>query len=75
MARSRTLVTVSHSLQRADYGEQPVWMGITLAAMLGQMGLDGGGYSYSLGALGNTGKRQLTVPLPTFGQSANRRLR
>jgi biotin/methionine sulfoxide reductase len=71
MAGSRTLVTVSHSLQRADHGEQPVWMGITLAAMLGQMGLDGGGYSYSLGALGNTGKRQLTVPLPTLGQFKN----
>lgn len=71
MAGSRTLVTVSHSLQRADHGEQPVWMGITLAAMLGQMGLDGGGYSYSLGALGNTGKRQLAVPLPTFGQFRN----
>ncbi|PYE29965.1 biotin/methionine sulfoxide reductase [Rhizobium sp. PP-WC-1G-195] len=71
MARSRTLVTVSHSLQRADHGEQPVWMGIVLAAMLGQMGLDGGGYSYSLGALGNTGKHDLTVPLPTLDQFRN----
>jgi biotin/methionine sulfoxide reductase len=71
MARARTLITVSHSLQRADYGEQPVWMGIVLAAMLGQMGLDGGGYSYSLGALGNIGKRQLAVPLPTLGQFKN----
>ncbi|WP_082478126.1 MULTISPECIES: molybdopterin guanine dinucleotide-containing S/N-oxide reductase [unclassified Rhizobium] len=71
MANSRTLVTVSHSLQRADHGEQPVWMGIVLAAMLGQIGLDGGGYSYSLGALGNTGKRQLSVRLPTLGQFRN----
>ncbi|KQQ69852.1 biotin transporter BioY [Rhizobium sp. Leaf321] len=71
MARSRTLITVSHSLQRADYGEQPVWMGIVLAAMLGQMGLDGGGYSYSLGALGNIGKSQLAVPLPTLNQFNN----
>jgi biotin/methionine sulfoxide reductase len=71
MARSRTLITVSHSLQRADYGEQPVWMGIVLAAMLGQIGLDGGGYSYSLGALGNIGKRQLAVPLPTLDQFTN----
>lgn len=71
MARSRTLVTVSHSLQRADYGEQPVWMGIVLAAMLGQIGLDGGGYSYSLGALGNIGKQQLAVPLPTLNQFKN----
>ncbi|KAA1176572.1 molybdopterin-dependent oxidoreductase [Rhizobium tropici] len=71
MARARTLITVSHSLQRADYGEQPVWMGIVLAAMLGQIGLDGGGYSYSLGALGNIGKHQLAVPLPTLNQFRN----
>jgi biotin/methionine sulfoxide reductase len=71
MAGSRTLITVSHSLQRAEHGEQPVWMSIVLAAMLGQIGLDGGGYAYSLGALGNTGKRQLSVPLPTFGQFKN----
>jgi biotin/methionine sulfoxide reductase len=71
MAAARTLITVSHSLQRADHGEQPVWMGIVLAAMLGQIGLDGGGYSYSLGALGNTGKRQLSVRLPTLDQFKN----
>lgn len=71
MAQSRTLITVSHSLQRADYGEQPVWMGIVLAAMLGQIGLDGGGYSYSLGALGNIGKSLLAVPLPTLQQFSN----
>lgn len=71
MAKSRTLITVSHSLQRADYGEQPVWMGIVLAAMLGQIGLDGGGYSYSLGALGNIGKNVLAVPLPTLNQFKN----
>jgi biotin/methionine sulfoxide reductase len=71
MAASRTLITVSHSLQRADYGEQPVWMGIVLAAMLRQMGLDGGGYSYSLGALGNIGKDLLAVPFPTLNQFKN----
>ncbi|WP_431324268.1 molybdopterin guanine dinucleotide-containing S/N-oxide reductase [Rhizobium sp. YTU87027] len=71
MANARTLITVSHSLQRAAYGEQPVWMGIVLAAMLGQIGLDGGGFSYSLGALGNIGKRQLAVPLPTLKQFHN----
>jgi biotin/methionine sulfoxide reductase len=71
MANARTLITVSHSLQRADHGEQPVWMGIVLAAMLGQIGLDGGGYAYSLGALGNIGKGQLAAPLPTFSQFRN----
>ena len=42
----------SHSLQRAEHGEQPVWMGAVLAAMLGQIGLPGGGYNYALGAIG-----------------------
>ena len=57
LPRGRTLITVSHSLQRAQYGEQPVWMGAVLAAMLGQIGLPGGGYNYALGALGHTGRR------------------
>ena len=36
------MVTVSWSLQRAEHGEQPVWLGLVLAAMLGQIGLPGG---------------------------------
>ena len=35
MAASRTLITVSYSLQRAEHGEQPVWAAIALAALLG----------------------------------------
>ena len=38
MAAARTLVTVSWSLQRARHGEQPLWLGVVLAAMLGQIG-------------------------------------
>ena len=57
LAGSRALVTVSHSLQRAEHGEQPVWMGIVLAAVLGQIGLPGGGFNYALGAIGYYGRR------------------
>lgn len=71
MARKRTLITVSHSMQRAEHGEQPVWMAVTLACMLGHIGLDGGGFAYSLGALGNIGKDALAVPLPTLSQGKN----
>ena len=71
LPRGRTLVTVSHSLQRAQYGEQPVWMGAVLAAMLGQIGLPGGGYNYALGALGHTGRRLNAVPIPTLSQGKN----
>ena len=43
MARSRTILIGGYSLQRASHGEQPVWMMVALAAMLGQIGLPGGG--------------------------------
>ncbi|MFZ5740050.1 MAG: molybdopterin guanine dinucleotide-containing S/N-oxide reductase [Pseudomonadota bacterium] len=71
LPQGRTLITVSHSLQRAQHGEQPVWMGAVLAAMLGQIGLPGGGYNYALGALGHTGRRVNAVPIPTMPQGRN----
>ena len=70
-ADRRTLVTCSQSLQRADHGEQPVWMGLVLAAMLGQIGLPGGGFAYALGSTSNTEKPPLAVPLPTLPQGRN----
>ncbi|HLY46303.1 MAG TPA: molybdopterin-dependent oxidoreductase [Stellaceae bacterium] len=70
-AGRRTLVTCSMSLQRAEHGEQPVWMGIVLAAALGQIGLEGGGFAYALGATSNTGKPPLAVPLPTMPTGRN----
>lgn len=71
LAGRRALVTVSHSLQRAEHGEQPVWMGMVLAAALGQIGLPGGGYAYSLGAIGYYGRRVNAVPGPTLEQGRN----
>ncbi len=71
MVACRSLVTVSHSMQRARYGEQPVWAAMALAAMVGQIGLPGGGYNYSLGAMGHTGRQINAVPLPTVPQGAN----
>jgi biotin/methionine sulfoxide reductase len=70
-AGRRTLVTCSQSLQRAEHGEQPVWMGVVLAALLGQIGLPGGGFAYALGSTSNTGKPPLAVPLPTLPLGQN----
>ena len=70
-AGRRALITVSHSLQRAEHGEQPVWMGAVLAAVLGQIGLPGGGYAYALGAIGYYGRRVNAVPMPTLPQGRN----
>src|SRR5207244_9447208 len=61
----------SQSLQRAEHGEQPVWMGVVLAAVLDQIGLPGGGFAYALGSTSNTGKPGLAVPVPTLPQGRN----
>ena len=59
MAASRTLVATAWSVQRADHGEQPVWMTVTLAAMLGQIGLPGGGFSLGFGRGGSAPPRHV----------------
>ncbi len=71
-AGRRVLVACAQSLQRAEHGEQPVWMGVVLAALLGQVGLPGGGFVYAMGSIGNVGKPALAVPLPTLPQGRNR---
>jgi biotin/methionine sulfoxide reductase len=70
-AGRRALITCSQSLQRAEHGEQPLWMGVVLAALLGQIGLTGGGFAYALGSTSNTGKPALAVPVPTLPQGRN----
>lgn len=59
MAAARCLITISWSLQRAENGEQPYWMAAALAAMLGQIGLPGGGIAYGLGSVGDIGNPTL----------------
>ncbi|WP_380178520.1 molybdopterin-dependent oxidoreductase [Kalamiella sp. sgz302252] len=67
----RVMVTVAHALQRAEHGEQPVWLGLVLAAALGQPGLPGGGFGYALGALGHYGKHHNLVSFPALPQGKN----
>lgn len=55
MASKRTFVNAAWSLQRAHHGEQPYWMLVTLAAMLGQVGLPGGGVGFGYAAEGFVG--------------------
>jgi biotin/methionine sulfoxide reductase len=71
MARRRTLVTVSWALQRTRYGEQPVWMGIALAALLGQIGLPGGGFGHGYGSMADVGAPTVRYSLPVFSQGRN----
>ncbi len=55
MAAKRTMISVSWSLTRQDHGEQPFWMAITLAAMLGQIGQPGGGFAFGYSAVNSVG--------------------
>jgi len=71
MAAARTLVTVTWSLQRARHGEQPVWAGLALAAMLGQIGLPGGGFGHGYGSMGDIGSESPVRRLPTLHQGHN----
>ncbi|QQM24692.1 molybdopterin guanine dinucleotide-containing S/N-oxide reductase [Rhodococcus sp. P-2] len=71
MASGRTLVTVTWSLQRIKHGEQAPWMGVTLAAMLGQFGLPGGGFGHGYGSMNEPGLAPVPYPLPTFPQGVN----
>ena len=72
MAAKRTLVTVAWALQRADHGEQPIWMGAALAALLGQIGLPGGGIGYGYSASGGIGIDASTVTWPSLAQGKTR---
>ncbi len=47
MAKGRTMIMNGWATQRQDHGEQAPWMVVTLAAMLGQIGLPGGGFGFS----------------------------
>ena len=71
MAFGRTIISVSWSLQRARYGEHPYWMACVLAAMLGQIGLPGGGIGFGYGAIGNIGKTAKRMQGPLFEQGTN----
>ncbi|MFD1507110.1 hypothetical protein FE374_03230 [Georgenia yuyongxinii] len=70
-ASSRTLINLTHSLQRAENGEQPLWAALTLAALLGQIGEPGCGVSYPLGSMANSGERPGAVKVPSLPQPPN----
>ena len=66
MATTRTMLTAAWSLQRADHGEQTYWALILLAALLGQIGLPGGGFGFGYGSLGGLGDPPNAIPVPAM---------
>lgn len=68
MTQKRTMLNVCWAIQRAHHGEQPFWMLVTLAAMLGQIGLPGGGFGVGYGAMNMMGMANPKFGGPTLPQ-------
>jgi len=67
LVKGRTMIMSGWSMQRADHGEQAHWMIVTLASMVGQIGLPGGGFGLAYHYAG-AGSPSSTAPgLPGFG--------
>jgi biotin/methionine sulfoxide reductase len=71
MAATRTTVSIGWSLQRSHHGEQPFWGLITLACMLGQIGLPGGGFGVGYGPVNLMGSAHPKYSGPTLPQGTN----
>ena len=69
---TRTFLAGNWAMQRAHHGEQADWALITLASMIGQIGLSGGGFGFSMhyagGGQANSGYRTT----PGLAQGRNR---
>ena len=70
MTTRHTLVSTSWSLQRSQFGEQPIWMSIVLAAMLGQIGTPGGGVGHGYCSSAGTGAA-FVARMPALPQGVN----
>ena len=71
MAKGRTMISLSWSLTRQDHGEQAYWAGVTVAAMLGQIGLPGGGITFGYSATNSIGMHNVKIPGASLPQGKN----
>ena len=71
-AGCRTLLTCAWSLQRSHRGEQPYWGSVALAALLGQIGLPGGGFAFGHGSMNGAGNPRPDLPAPEMRAAATR---
>ena len=71
MAASMTMISVSWSLTRQDHGEQAFWAAITVAAMLGKIGLPGGGIGFGYSATNSIGGHYSRIKSASLPQGQN----
>jgi biotin/methionine sulfoxide reductase len=66
LASHPSFLTASFSLQRARHGEQPYWMLIALACMLGGIGKRGLGFGFGHGSINGVGNSRPETPGPSM---------
>ena len=71
LAGTRSMLTMAWSLQRTHHGEQPFWSLVTLACMLGQIGLPGGGFGVGYGTTNTIGNANAKFSGPVLPQGQN----
>lgn len=65
LAETPSFLTASWSMQRQEHGEQPLWMLIALAAMLGHIGKPGLGVSFGYASIANRGQPRARFASPS----------
>ncbi|CUX83697.1 MAG: biotin/methionine sulfoxide reductase BisC [Roseibaca calidilacus] len=71
MAAHRTMIALNWGMQRADHGEQPLWAGLALAAMLGRIGQPGTGFAFGYGSTTAVGRPAKLYDWPSLPQGRN----
>ncbi|GAA2307554.1 molybdopterin guanine dinucleotide-containing S/N-oxide reductase [Streptomyces hawaiiensis] len=71
LSTQRSLIMVNYAIQRADHGEQPIWMSVVLAAMAGSMGRPGCGWGAGYATMDATGVAPGRPPVASVPRVAN----
>ncbi|TQF79253.1 molybdopterin-dependent oxidoreductase [Elioraea sp. Yellowstone] len=71
IATEPTMITAAWSIQRQDYGEQPYWMTVALAAITGGIGRPGTGFAFGYGSINGVGNPRHDLPVPALSAGRN----
>jgi biotin/methionine sulfoxide reductase len=71
LTQKRSMVSLTWGMQRADHGEQPLWAGLALACVIGQIGRPGCGFSFGYGSTTPVGRDAPLVDWPSVPQGIN----
>ena len=70
-AGAPTMLSATWSIQRAEHGEQPWWMLVALAAMLGGIGKPGQGVVFGYGSMNGMGTPRRELPSVSLPATRN----